>query len=221
MDSKICLWNAAGVACADLMGHIGSVSRVRTHALRSIAISSGYDRTLRAWDLRSKTEVACCTGHSAPVMDFVWVDDVVASGDRSGMVMVWDASRGEAVASLKGHKGHITAMLAMPNSPGTPSIPGMGGDTPTIATGAQDGQIRVWDLRQKLNVCTLAAHPGGAVNDICMTMGSRPPVLVSIGADGRLLTIDPRAGFKTLAEFGGITDDFIYSLLVLDDLAYT
>lgn len=223
MDSKICLWNAAGVSCVDLTGHLGSVARVRTHALRDIAISAGYDRTLRAWDLRRKTEVACCTGHSAPVMDFIWVDDVVASGDRSGMIMVWDASRGEAVASLKGHKGHITAMLALPDSPGGgPAIPGLGGGGASIiVTGAQDGQLRVWDLRQKLNVATLDAHPGGAVNDVSVTLGTSPPVLVSVGADGRLLTIDPRGGFVPLAEFPGITEDFVYSLLVLDDLAFT
>lgn len=229
MDSKVCLWNATGVVCADLVGHLGSVSRVRTSALRNIAISSGYDRSLRAWDLRSKTEVACCNGHKAPILDFIWANDVVVSGDRSGVLMVWDTSRGEAVGTLKGHKGHITAMAAMPEPgalPGVPSVPvSASGDgvptSPIVTSGAQDGQVRVWDLRQRLNVCSIAAHPGGAVNELAVTLGTGPPVLVSVGADGRLLMLEPRENFRPLFELGSITQDFVYSLLVLDDLAFT
>mmetsp|Transcript_94287 Transcript_94287/g.281356 ORF Transcript_94287/g.281356 Transcript_94287/m.281356 type:complete len:650 (-) Transcript_94287:94-2043(-) len=223
LDSKLCLWNSSGVACVDLTGHLGSISRVRTHAQHHLAISSGYDKTLRAWDLRAKTELACCTGHDAPVMEFIWADDVVASGDRSGSVRVWDACRAEHIAVLKGHKGHITAMLALPEScagggAGTPT-PG-GGGTPAIATGAQDGHIRIWDLRQKLNTFNLSAHAGGAVNEMGVTMGSSAPLVVSVGADGRLLVLEPRQSFAPLSEFSGITEDFIYSLLVLDDLAF-
>jgi hypothetical protein len=67
----------------------------------------------------------------------------------------------------------------------------------------------------------MTAHPGGAVNEIGVTLGSSPPLMVSVGADGRLLVLDPRASFQPLSEFGGITEDFIYSLLVLDDIAFT
>jgi len=229
MDSKLCVWNASGAVCVDLTGHMGSVSRVRTHASRNFAISSSYDRTLRCWDLPSKKEAACCTGHDAPILDFIWADDVVASGDRNGNVRVWDAFAAKYVGKLSGHKGHITTMLALPEScagAGSPTgaapAPGAGGgSTKMIATGAQDGHIRIWDLRQKLNAFNMSAHPGGAVNDIGVTLGSSPPVVLSTGADGRLLVLDPRASFQPLYEFAGITEDFLYSLLVLDDIAYT
>jgi len=225
MDSKLCLWNTAGVECKELNGHLGSVSRVRTHAQSDLAISSGYDRTLRAWDLRSKTEVACCTGHDAPVLDFIWADDVAASGDRGGTVRVWDVSRGEHIAALRGHKGHITAMLALPEPCSATSAantaPGSSRPfTSLIATGAQDGHIRIWDLRQRLNAFNLASHVGGAVNELGVTMGASPPVLISVGADGRLVVTDPRSNFAPLFDISGITQDFIYSLLVLDDLAF-
>merc|ERR1719517_428652 len=108
MDSKLCLWNSSGPNCVDLTGHLGSISRVRTHAHQNFAISSAYDKTLRCWDLRSKREVACCTGHDAPILDFIWADSVVASGDRGGVVRVWDACAGAHVAALRGHKGHVT-----------------------------------------------------------------------------------------------------------------
>merc|ERR1712217_254173 len=98
---------------------------------------------------------------------------------------------------------------------------GGGAGTELIATGAQDGHIRIWDLRQKMNVHNLAAHPGGAVNEIGVTLGSSPPVLVSVGADGRLLAMDPRASYAPSCDFGLITEDFVYGMLVLDDLAFT
>jgi len=233
MDSKLCLWNPTGVACVDLNGHLGSISRVRAHFQHNIAISSAYDKTLRAWDLRSKSEVACCTGHDSPVMDFIWANDVVASGDRGGTVRVWDACRAEHIAALKGHKGHITAMLGLPDSCAslcegadedeaatTSASGGRGSGLSLIATGAQDGHVRIWDLRQKLNTLTMSAHPGGAVNELGVTLGSGSPAVVSAGADGRVLVLDPRRGFAPLHDFGKVTEDFVYSLLVLDDIAF-
>lgn len=220
-DSKLCLWNASGVTCVDMNGHLGSISRVRVDAKGKLAISSAYDRTLGVWDLRSKRQAAQCTGHNAPVLDFVWWDNLVASGDRSGIVKLWDTNHAENVGTLKGHKGHITAMLAMqPDSGAAPEGGSADGGAPCLVTGAQDGHIRVWDLRQKLNTFNMACHPGGAVNDLGATVDRAAPLLVSTGADGRLLVMEPRSGYAPLYEFHSLTEDFLYSLLVLDDVAF-
>eukprot|EP00812_Abedinium_dasypus_P009236 NODE_2940_length_853_cov_233.342105.p2 GENE.NODE_2940_length_853_cov_233.342105~~NODE_2940_length_853_cov_233.342105.p2 ORF type:complete len:222 (+),score=88.07 NODE_2940_length_853_cov_233.342105:3-668(+) len=167
-------------------------------------------------------------GHEAPVMDFVWANGVVASGDRSGIVRLWDTARAEPLATLRGHKGHITAMLALPDGcaggggggGGDGSSGGEAGDA-VIATGAQDGHIRIWDVRQRLNTFNNMAHPGGAVNELGVTLGVEPPLLVSVGADGRVLALEPRKGYAPLFELKQVTADFVYSLLVLDDLAFT
>lgn len=209
-DSKVCLWNASGVSCVDMTGHLGAISRVRVDGQGKLAISASYDRTLGVWDLKAKRSVASCTGHNAPVLDFVWWDNIVASGDRSGVVKLWDTNHIACTGTLKGHKGHITAMLAVPDGDGIP----------TVVTGAQDGQLRVWDLRQKLNTHTMACHPGGAVNDLGITLRRDVPLLVSTGADGRVMILEPRAGYRPLHEIGGLTQDFLYSLLVLDNIAF-
>lgn len=212
-DSKLCLWNASGPTCVDLKGHLGAISRVRVDGPGKLAISSSYDRTLGVWDLRGKRQAASCTGHNAPVLDFVWWDHIVASGDRSGIVKLWDTNHVKEAGTLKGHKGHITSMLTMP--------PDGEAGTPLIATGAQDGHIRIWDVRQKLNVFNLGCHPGGSVNDLGLTPQSRSsPLLVSTGADGRVLVMEPRSNFTPLFEFTDITQDFLYSLLVIDTVAF-
>lgn len=209
-DSKLCLWSASGVNCADLTGHLGAISRVRVDGQGKLAISASYDRTLGVWDLRAKRSMASCSGHNAPVMDFVWWDNVVASGDRSGMVKVWDTNHAQCTGTLKGHSGHITAMLAMPDGEGVP----------TVITGAQDGHLRVWDLRQRLNTYNMACHPGGAVNDLGVTVKRDNPLVVSTGADGRVLILEPRSSYAPLHELAGLTEDFLYSLLVLDSVAF-
>lgn len=219
-DSKLCVWNASGASCVDMTGHLGSVSRVRVDARGRLAISSAYDRTLGVWDLRSKRQAAQCFGHNAPVLDFVWWDTVVASGDRSGIVKLWDTGTAQTIGTLKGHKGHITAMLAMPPDGGEAEDGDADGGNPTVLTGAQDGHIRVWDLRQRLNTCNLSCHPGGAVNDLGATVARASPLVVSTGADGRVLVLEPRCGYAPLHEFSGLTEDFLYSLLVLDDVAF-
>jgi len=199
------------VSCVDLTGHMGSISRVRVDGRGHFAISASYDHTMSVWDLRSKRAAATCTGHAAPVLDFVWCNNIVASGDRSGVVKLWDTNRAENVGTLKGHKGHITAMLAMPDDE----------DVPTIVTGAQDGHIRVWDLRQKLNTNSMVCHPGGAVNELGVTLKREPRLMVSVGADGRALAMEPRKGYAPLFELNKLTNDFVYSLLVLEHLMFT
>mmetsp|Transcript_5973 Transcript_5973/g.13871 ORF Transcript_5973/g.13871 Transcript_5973/m.13871 type:complete len:211 (-) Transcript_5973:277-909(-) len=153
-----------------------------------------------------------CTGHNAPVLDFVWFEQFVASGDRSGLVKLWDTNHATNIGTLKGHKGHITAMCAVPDPSGGSQL---------VLTGAQDGCLRIWDLRQKLNTLTLQAHPGGAVNDIGITARREVPLCVTTGADGRVLVLEPRSNFRVVHELGPmLTDDFFYSLLVLDQVAF-
>lgn len=207
-DSKLCVWNATGVNCVDLNGHVGSISRVRVDGQGKLAISSSYDKSLCVWNLRSNRSVACCTGHNAPVMDFVWIENIVASGDRNGVVKLWDSDHAQCNGTLKGHSGHITAMLAIDEG------------APSIITGAQDGQVRVWDLRLKRNAASQQCHTGGAVNDIGVTTRTHGALIVSTGADGKIAILEPRANYKPLHELPNMTDDFLYSLLVLESVAF-
>ena len=64
----------------------------------------------------------------------------LASGDRGGAVLRWDAASGSLVSSRDAHEGHCTALRwvegADPNA------------TPLLASGGQDGAARFWDDRQ-------------------------------------------------------------------------
>ena len=81
---------------------------------------------------------------------------------------------------MKGHKGHVTsAAWADPN---------------VFLTGAQDGMVRVWDIRGGGTVANIDAHVSqggaGAVGDIIVVdgefAGGKGALAVTAGADGRV-----------------------------------
>ena len=119
MDSKLCLWTKAGVRCNDLVGHSHSVSCVVASNDGQYALSGGYDKSIRVWNLSGiGTEAACLMGHNAPIMCMEWstVDcdgqgnGFLLTGSRDGMAVVWDLGVGSDARVLSGHRGHVTAL---------------------------------------------------------------------------------------------------------------
>jgi len=138
---------------------------------------------------------------------------------------VWDLETGKLQRSLKGHKGHVTAVEWFV-SPGTgEDEAAAGASTPLVLTGAQDGHLRVWDLRSESCVANLATHTSdsgsGAVGAIRSTaLASGMDKVVTFGADKAVVVHDPRAGF---AEAWRWTEhrDFPYSLEVAGPLVFS
>jgi WD40 repeat protein len=162
MDSLLCLWDARGTRCSVLEGHNGSVSNVAVGGSGLTAVSAGYDKTLKLWNLapkgftaRSDRCVGTLRGHTAPVTTLAWgegretktneeknqSDDAGAgglgSGDRDGVVMLWDAGSGAAVGRRGGHRGHVTSLAWIDG----------GGGGAVLLSGGQDGKVHAWDPR--------------------------------------------------------------------------
>ena len=75
------------------------------------------DKTVRFWDLTTETPQYECKGHREWVLALSWAPNGrrVASGDKSGNVMVWDPSNGKQCGrTLAGHKQFITALAWEP-----------------------------------------------------------------------------------------------------------
>ena len=123
MDSKCCLWSAAGAPrCIDLVGHTGSVARCLGSADGSLALSASYDKTLRLWSTNNGGLLTTLRGHRAPVMHLAWAAGLLASADRDGQVVAWDVASGVATP-LGAHAGHATALAAAAADGGTPAPP--------------------------------------------------------------------------------------------------
>lgn len=225
MDGKLCVWSEIGARCVELgQGHSGSIAKVEVSRDGTAVVSAGYDKTVRCWSTKTRRETASLEGHRAPVLELAWSSDGgLASGDRDGRMLLWDAQFGQsgkkdAVGKRKVCEGgHVTA-LAWTRRVGYEAVM-RGGDV--LVSGGQDGVVKVWDFRiagQGACVAAVEAHRrssknggagAGAVGDVCQTRGGR---IVTGGADGRLAVLDPRMGYERVGA-GIATGDFVYSLV--------
>lgn len=224
MDAKICLWSPTGVRCADLVGHSGSIAALTV--LRGAVVSAGYDSTVRVWDATSGSQTASLAGHKGPVL-CVSVDPSSSrgvSGGRDQLACAWDFETGARIGRMAGHRGHVTAARWL--GPSATHEDGTGGGD-LFATGAQDGNVRVWDLRQRRAVAAVPAHVvegegAGAVGDLGVAdseaAGGIGLDIVSAAADRAVCVLDSRRGFAVRHR---LTEhkDFIYSLRVAGRLA--
>lgn len=203
MDSKLCLWHASMPRCDDFLGHTGSVSQVSVNH-NSIAISSSYDRTLNIWNCNSirAPKMSTLTGHGDPVMQFVWYGNAVLSGDRKGKVILWDVTAGSSLAKLTTVGGQIGALGYLCD------------DSNNIAlAGDQSGTLSAWDFRASgaTPIFQSKLHPGGVLSGIKSSQMTSSNVIVTAGADKRILVMDPRNMAEPLNCFTEHRD-FIYSL---------
>lgn len=89
---------------------------------------------------------------------------LLASVDRGGGLVIWESDKGKEYVTLPGHQVMVTGVAFM-----------MG----VVATGSEDGAIKLWDVKEGKEVRSWAAHPGG-VQSVDFTPDGR---LVSCGRD--------------------------------------
>jgi WD40 repeat protein len=213
MDAKICLWSPSAVRCTDLHGHSGSISALAPLGLS--VVSAGYDHTVRVWDSRGGSQTALLEGHRGPVLCLALDGSTRGvSGGRDSLACAWDFETGSRIGRMAGHKGHVTAASWLQA--------GEGSDGNLFATGAQDGHVRVWDLRARKAVANTPVHTtqegAGAVGDLGVCTATSPFDVVSAGADQAVCVLDSRKGF-TLRSRLEHHHDFIYALCVAGRIA--
>lgn len=229
VDNKLCLWAAKGATCVDLVGHTASVSVVDVSSSGRLVVSGSYDRTVRVWSSSGGELVKFAGGHSGPVLCMTMLPGYVVSGGRDSLVMLWDLASGKLSRKITGHKGHVTSCEWFPGGSGGASAAGAASGV-LVATGAQDGHVRIWDMRAKGCVANLPSHAStmgsgavGAIQSTAMAPSVRgalgSDLLVSMGADKAIVTTDVR----TLKQVHRIEHhkEFIFSLYLAGPLAFS
>jgi WD40 repeat protein len=127
----------------------------------SRVLSSGYDNTVRLWDLGTGQEVRRFVGHKGLVHGLAFLPDgsrMVTCG-RDGTVRLWDVETGKEVRQFPGHEGPVQALALSP-------------DGKRLLTGGRDKTLRLWDVATGKMIRQLEGHAG-------------PVMSVAFAADGR------------------------------------
>ena len=155
MDKRLCLWDSKVVRSNDLMGHNGSISKVKVDN-QNVAISAAYDSALLIWKLDSlECAMGLFKGHKDSVTEFEWYNSLCVSGDRGGGVAFWDINAGKAIKTVKAHQAGAVGKMGLYSD---------GRDTNLIMTaGLKDGVVNLFDMRTNTPVKSSQVHQG-AVN---------------------------------------------------------
>lgn len=133
---KLWDWDKKWMCCQVFEGH--------THYVMQIVInpkdnnqfaSASLDRTIKVWQLGSKTPNFTLEGHEKGVncIDYYSGGDkpYLISGADDNLVKIWDYQNKTCVQTLEGHAQNVTCVSFHP-------------ELPIILTGSEDGTVRVW-----------------------------------------------------------------------------
>ncbi|KAI8816525.1 WD40-repeat-containing domain protein [Fimicolochytrium jonesii] len=198
MDSTLHLWHPTLPTSTPLHGHQGSITHLAcSSGPSSIAVSSSYDGTLRAWSLRTHTPLAIWGGDidgalargdymaatRNPVLGFRWDGARLVSLTKSGRICVFDTgvAMSRPVTSIQAHQGatrHVVTAVSCPEI--------------LTTAGNLDGCLRRFDLRvsAERGRCVRkneSLHRGGVTNLLAIPGGG---LVTTGGGDGTVKVVD-------------------------------
>ena len=204
-DETVRVWDPESEQLAELVGHTGTIyaMAVWTSTGGRARIASGSaDKTVRVWDPETGEQLAEFTGRigvTGPVHAVaVWADTDgrarIASGGEDETVRVWDPETGEQLAELTGHTATTNslatwrvAVWAVAGWAGT-------GGRAWIASGGDDGTVRVWDPETGEQLAGLTGHTG-PVRAMAVWTGTDGRPRIASGSDDWTVRVwDPETG---------------------------
>jgi len=210
-DGTVRMWDptTATLVGQPMAGHTGSVRAVAALPLadrHTLLATAGSDGTVRLWDPSTSMPVGHpMAGRSAPVLAVVALTlpdgrTLLATAGSDGTVRLWDPTvtwRNGPLWSrpvgrpLSGHTGRVQTVAALP----------LAGGRILLASGGQDGTIRLWDPTTATRRSglfwsrpvgqTLSGHTGPVWAVAALPLPGGRILLASGGQDGTVRLWDP------------------------------
>ncbi len=127
----------------ELVGHTATTVDFEFLGNGRQMVSTGWDMSLRLWDLASGMQVRKFTGHTDPVHAVALnaAGTKMASGGTDRQVILWDVATGKTLRTFNGHKSIITSVEFSP-------------DDKYLISSTIDGITKIWDLENGQEVIT-------------------------------------------------------------------
>ena len=142
-----------------LVGHTDRIRAIQFNPDASKIASCANDRTIRIWDVASRSEVMLLEGqgHSTCVSSLSYSPDGtrLASGSYDHAVRVWDMQSGVGLYVLLGHT-NVVYSVSFSN------------DGRKIVSGSSDRHIVIWDSRTGCEIMKLSGHESGVFGVCCL-----------------------------------------------------
>jgi len=145
-DGMVKLWDLGATGSSiPLRGHTGAVISLAVDHDNRLAASASEDQTVRLWDLRAGEFLRLleCEPNRHGTDEWVFSavgrspdGGLVAAGDSTGQIHVWDPNARYPLKSFTGHFGSVTSLNW--------SIDGR-----ILMAGGDDGTTRAWDVRNE------------------------------------------------------------------------
>eukprot|EP01111_Echinosteliopsis_oligospora_P006343 TRINITY_DN20444_c0_g1_i1.p1 TRINITY_DN20444_c0_g1~~TRINITY_DN20444_c0_g1_i1.p1 ORF type:complete len:364 (+),score=58.13 TRINITY_DN20444_c0_g1_i1:255-1346(+) len=132
-------------------------------------------------EISCKSKISCLSWNN-------YIKNQIASSDYEGIVSLWDASTGQAMAQLEEHEKRVW------------SVDFSKVDPTQLASGSDDAKVKIWSTNVQKSVATIESK----ANICCVKWNPSSPFLLAFGsADHHVHYYDLRATSEPLMIFKG------------------
>jgi WD40 repeat protein len=173
-DGSVRYWNPTNGQALGVVGaHPSGVTGVALNPNNTVAYSVGEDGALKWWQLPPVASRALPAHADAVTALFLSADgNTAATGGADKVVKLANVANGQLVKDFAGAGAALNAVAT-------------GGNPPSVAGGAADGRLYVWNAADGKLFAQPLAHPGGVTG---LAFHPAQPLLATVGADGLLKT---------------------------------
>ncbi|EFY99793.1 LisH, WD40 associated region in TFIID subunit and WD40 domain protein [Metarhizium robertsii] len=135
-----------------LVGHDTAISAIAWHpnGMYVFSASDETDKSIRMWSVVTGACVRVFAGHTDHITALECAPNgkILASADLAGNIFFWDLAKGTRIKRSRGHgRGGIWSLSFSVESN-------------VLASGGQDGTVRLWDVEEPVDPHKAAAHAG-------------------------------------------------------------